>query len=162
MSTIQHPLTEHNLSLHNRHQQHIDPKTPVPTRTWIDSLIASERIHLFTTQLTHSLSHPLPTNLDIDIDLQPISNLPHASALPPFKLFEHTYTHHQTMHQETPLERFLTPGYSDPCYVIKPALADMGVQFGSLEGGEKRRRMARANVEVVRAVSASAGGTEGS
>ncbi|PYI02069.1 hypothetical protein BO78DRAFT_287188, partial [Aspergillus sclerotiicarbonarius CBS 121057] len=158
-----HPLTEHNLSLHNQHQhQHQDPvslpkslplhnpsnKTqspPVPTRTWIDSLIASERIHLFTTQLALPLSNPQPTTIDIDADLQHITNLPHISSL---KLFEHT--HHQTMHQETPLERFLTPGYSDPCYVVKPALAGMGVQFGSLEGGEERRKMARDNVEVVR------------
>ncbi|PWY70396.1 hypothetical protein BO94DRAFT_590306 [Aspergillus sclerotioniger CBS 115572] len=161
MSTIHHPLTEHNLSLHNQHQ-HIESNPPVPTSTWVDSLIASERVHLFTTQLAQSLSNPPPTNMDIDTDLQNISNLSHDSALSPFKLFEHTYTHHQTVYQETPLERFLTPGYSDPCYVVKSALADMGVQFGSLEGGEKRKKIARANVEVVRAVSASAGRSEGS
>ncbi|RAL02906.1 uncharacterized protein BO80DRAFT_423357 [Aspergillus ibericus CBS 121593] len=153
MSTMYHPLTEHNLSLHNQ-SQHQDLNPPVPTRTWIDSLIASERTHLFTTQLALSLSNLPPINIDIDADLQHITDLPHSPSL---KLFEHT--HHQTMHQETPLERFLTPGYSDPCYVVKSALAGMGVQFGSLEGGEARRKMARENVEVVRVVSASAGGS---
>lgn len=59
------------------------------------------------------------------------------------KLFERR----QESFQETPMERFLTPGCSDPSYFARPALAKMGTPFGDSQTKEVRMMSAKADVE---------------
>ncbi|RAL12264.1 uncharacterized protein BO97DRAFT_452149 [Aspergillus homomorphus CBS 101889] len=160
------PLTERNLCVHEElSEMHLlsDPTIP----SWIDSLIAEERIHVFHSQLGFSLSDPdaAPSD-DIASEGEQLSQAVYtASTCPPkvesassannqlpssLKLFENKIAMDQkSINRETPLERFLTPGYSDPCFYAKPALANAGIQPGTSEGREKRKQMAKENVELV-------------
>ncbi|RAK78586.1 uncharacterized protein BO72DRAFT_506855 [Aspergillus fijiensis CBS 313.89] len=146
--------------------QHAHTESTVPS--WIDSLIAEERIHAYYSQLGVSLCEPpAVANHDIESGMEQLLQVDYSSSTKQqpsarlaassdnqvpasLKLFESKVALDQTnIRHETPLERFLTPGYSDPCFYAQPALAQAGIQLGSLEGKEKRKRMARENVERV-------------
>lgn len=91
----------------------------------------------------------------------PVMNYPAEHPMASVKLFEER----QGMCLESPLERFLTPdGCSDTAYFARLGLEQIGLQFGSLEGLEERKRMADENVQVVtknqRSVDKSLGGQE--
>lgn len=51
---------------------------------------------------------------------------------------------------DDPVQRFLTPGSSEPRLFAKPALKESNIPFGSMETVEAREQMARANVEALR------------
>ncbi|GKZ32554.1 hypothetical protein AbraIFM66950_002045 [Aspergillus brasiliensis] len=146
---------------------------------WLTTLLSTERMHNLNAQLALNLSQPPSnttdhtTNntpyttkgmtIDIDADIQHITNA--LSSLPPhdplfsnFKLLEdtittHVHDHHQENHNHNanpiPLERFLTPGSSDPYYIVERALEELGIPFGNLDSGEVRRTVARENVDAV-------------
>ncbi|XRM37593.1 hypothetical protein ABZX51_001058 [Aspergillus tubingensis] len=171
-------LTEHNLFIHdqtiinhdskqtlNQTQDNTQKQNQIPS--WLTTLISSERMHKLNAQLALSISssntaNPTKdTDIDIDADIQHITNV--LSSLPPhdpifsrFKLLEDilsTQTHNRQENDDSnpiPLERFLTPGHSDPYYIVERALEELGVPFGSLESGEVRRNVARENVEAAR------------
>lgn len=124
-------------------------------------------MHKLNAQLALNISNSNTTNptkntdIDIDADIQRITNV--LSSLPPndplfsrFKLLEDilsTQTHNRQENDDSnpiPLERFLTPGHSDPYYIVERALEELGVPFGSLESGEVRRNVARENVDAAR------------
>jgi hypothetical protein len=88
---------------------------------------------------------------DIERDMdrlgQRISSTAATTELDSLKIFEQ---HRPFMYLETPLERFLTPGSSDPSYFSRPTLAHMGVQYGSMEGAKERSDIARGHVKAIR------------
>ncbi|GLA82939.1 hypothetical protein AtubIFM56815_007130 [Aspergillus tubingensis] len=171
-------LTEHNLFIHdqtiinhdskqtlNQTQDNTQKQNQIPS--WLTTLISSERMHKLNAQLALNISSSNTTNptkntdIDIDADIQHITNV--LSSLPPhdplfsrFKLLEDilsTQTHNLQEHDDSnpiPLERFLTPGHSDPYYIVERALEELGVPFGGLEGGEIRRNVGRENVDAAR------------
>ncbi|RAH83778.1 hypothetical protein BO86DRAFT_34517 [Aspergillus japonicus CBS 114.51] len=167
LTSLPAPLIERNLAIHEElSEMHAQSESTVPS--WIDSLIAEERIHAYYAQLGVSLCEPpAVAHHDIESDLEQLRQVDYASTTKQqpnvrfaassknqvsasLKLFESKVALDQTnIRHETPLERFLTPGYSDPCFYAQPALAQAGIQLGSLEGKEKRKRMARENVERV-------------
>ncbi|GKZ17148.1 hypothetical protein AbraIFM66951_006835 [Aspergillus brasiliensis] len=120
-----------------------------------------------TTDHTTNNNNPnakgMNMNIDIDADIQHITNA--LSSLPPhdplfsnFKVLEdtittHVHDHHQENHNHNanpiPLERFLTPGSSDPYYIVERALEELGIPFGSLDSAEVRRAVARENADAV-------------
>lgn len=63
------------------------------------------------------------------------------------KLFRPT----QKEHIDDPIQRFLTPGSSEPSLFARPALNALNMSIGSMEGIEERERVARANADDVRA-----------
>lgn len=155
---------------HGKNQNQNQKQIP----SWLITLISSEHMHKLNSQLALNLSK-LPstttsnntsnttkdTDIDIDADIQHITNV--LSSLPPhdpifsrFKLLEDILSTQAHSRQENlssnpiPLERFLTPGYSDPYYIVERALEELGIPFGNLESGEMRRNMARENVDAVR------------
>ncbi|BCR93980.1 uncharacterized protein AKAW2_11026S [Aspergillus luchuensis] len=171
-------LTEHNLFIHdqtiinhdskqalNQTQDNTQKQNQIPS--WLTTLISSERMHKLNAQLALDISsnntaNPTKdTDIDIDADIQHITNV--LSSLPPhdplfsrFKLLEDIFGTQVHNHQKnddsnpSPLERFLTPGCSDPYYIVERALEELVIPFGSLESGEVRRNMARENVEAAR------------
>ncbi|OJJ99420.1 hypothetical protein ASPACDRAFT_44083 [Aspergillus aculeatus ATCC 16872] len=167
LTSLPAPLIERNLAIHEELTElHAHTESTVPS--WIDSLIAEERIHAYYSQLGVSLCEPTAVaDHDIESDVEQLPQVDYASSTKQrpdarftvssdnqvcasLKLFESKVALDQTnIRHETPLERFLTPGYSDPCFYAQPALAQAGIQLGSLEGKEKRKRMARENVERV-------------
>ena len=50
---------------------------------------------------------------------------------------------------EAPVERFLTPGFSDPIYFARPTLASINTPFGDAEAMVEREKMAKWNVKQV-------------
>ncbi|RAH66459.1 uncharacterized protein BO66DRAFT_442030 [Aspergillus aculeatinus CBS 121060] len=167
LTSLPAPLIERNLAIHEElSEMHAHTESTVPS--WIDSLIAEERIHAYYSQLGVSLCEPpAVANHDIESGMKQLLQVDYSSSTKQqpsarlaassdnqvsasLKLFESKVALDQTnIRHETPLERFLTPGYSDPCFYAQPALAQAGIQLGSLEGKEKRKRMARENVEHV-------------
>ncbi|PYH47909.1 uncharacterized protein BP01DRAFT_421593 [Aspergillus saccharolyticus JOP 1030-1] len=173
-------LTESNLSIHEEQSERVSPLTcsfqqalSEPTvPSWIDTLIAEERIHAYHSQLGSSLCElPLLANHETKLDTeqqlaqaqgpyassakqpstaQPAAGPDNHDQVPiSLKLFENMGSLGQgSIRHERPLERFLTPGYSDPCFYTKPALAQIGVKLGSMEDKEKRKQLARENVEL--------------
>ncbi|PWY68272.1 hypothetical protein BO83DRAFT_439167 [Aspergillus eucalypticola CBS 122712] len=171
-------LTEHNLFIHdqtiinhdskhtlNQTQDNTQKQNQIPS--WLTTLISSERMHKLNIQLALNISSnntansTKNTDIDIDADIQHITNV--LSSLPPhdplfsrFKLLEDilsTQAHNRQENDDSnpiPLERFLTPGYSDPYYIVERALEELGIPFGSLESGDVRRNMARDNVDAAR------------
>ncbi|GLA62605.1 hypothetical protein AtubIFM55763_008778 [Aspergillus tubingensis] len=171
-------LTEHNLFIHDQtvinhdskqtlsqNQDNTQKQNQIPS--WLTTLIFSERMHKLNSQLALNISSNNTTNptkntdIDIDADIQHITNV--LSSLPPhdplfsrFKLLEDilsTQTHNRQENDDSnpiPLERFLTPGHSDPYYIVERALEELGIPFGSVESGEVRRNMARENVDAAR------------
>lgn len=53
------------------------------------------------------------------------------------------------MYIETPLERYLTPGSSDPCYFSRPTLANMGFRYGAKRSTDMTRDHVKATKEEV-------------
>lgn len=51
--------------------------------------------------------------------------------------------------EETPAERFLTPGFSDPPCFAKLTLASINTPFGDAEAMREREQMAKQNVKLV-------------
>ncbi|GAQ47505.1 similar to An02g12310 [Aspergillus niger] len=167
-------LTEHNLFIHDQTiinhdskqtQDNTQKQNQIPS--WLTTLISSERMHKLNAQLALNISSNNPANptndtdIDIDADIQHITNV--LSSLPPhdpifsrFKLLEDilgTQAHNRQENDDSnpiPLERFLTPGYSDPYYIVGRALEELGIPLGSLESGEVRRNVARENVDAAR------------
>ncbi|PYH68968.1 uncharacterized protein BO88DRAFT_415523 [Aspergillus vadensis CBS 113365] len=171
-------LTEHNLFIHdqtiinhdsketsNQTQDNTQKQNQIPS--WLTTLISSERMHKVNAQLALNISsnntaNPTTnTDIDIDADIQHITNV--LSSLPPhdpifsrFKLLEDilsTQVHNRQENDDSnpiPLERFLTPGHSDPYYIVERALEELGIPFGSLESGEVRRNVAKENVDAAR------------
>ncbi|PYH89836.1 hypothetical protein BO71DRAFT_97266 [Aspergillus ellipticus CBS 707.79] len=150
MATNPPQLTEQNLALHTLLMESSTATEPVPT--WVESLIAEERIRLVLAE--HNIPLSSPDNLDIDADIKHITEafatLGHKDhPLSSSKLCEHAHstTADHATYRETPLERFLTPGHGDPSYVAKASLADAGIQYGSMEDSERRRMIGEKNAE---------------
>ncbi|PTU17523.1 hypothetical protein P175DRAFT_0504818 [Aspergillus ochraceoroseus IBT 24754] len=148
----QKPLTEDNLESHNELLNRQPPTERV--LSWAEQIIAEERTHQFHAQLTASVANMQTEGTNMELDLGHIDQQISAATttgkldqtVGSLKLFEQR----PSACLETPLERFLTPGSSDPSYFHQPALAHMGIQFGSMEGAAERRDIARANAEVAR------------
>lgn len=62
------------------------------------------------------------------------------------KMFEHQ---RPFMYIETPLERYLTPGSSDPSYISRPTLANMGFRYGAKKSTDMTRDHVKATKEEV-------------
>ncbi|KAJ9293131.1 hypothetical protein DTO271G3_8075 [Paecilomyces variotii] len=115
--------------------------------SWVDKVINDERVCLFHSHLGMT---------DLDNERWPSRAANETDALAPgndegqssdvLKFFRPR----QELFQESPLERFFTPdGCSDPSYFARPALAKMGIPFGSSETTEVRKRAAKENAERV-------------
>ncbi|KAF7590750.1 hypothetical protein BBP40_002488 [Aspergillus hancockii] len=143
-------LTESNLTLHNTVEESGKPDGSV--MSWMAKVIVEEQIHRYHSQLGVKCSN-LQNQDSIDIE-QVMDQLGQAASgsntdqmSGSLKLFEQQ---HRGTYRETPLERFLTPdGCSDLSYFARPALAQMGTDFGDMEAQEKRRAKAKENVESV-------------
>ncbi|KAL4921774.1 hypothetical protein BDW62DRAFT_96173 [Aspergillus aurantiobrunneus] len=147
------PLTKRNLAIHDQLLQ-TQPATEAIT-SWVENIILEEQTHLFCSQLSASLSdmHLGAGDTDIERDMdrldQRIRTTPTAATTnrDNLKILERQ---RPFMYLETPQERFLTPGSSDPSYFSRPAMAHMGIQYGSMEGRKQREDVARGHLEAIR------------
>ncbi|KAL4879588.1 hypothetical protein BJY04DRAFT_219930 [Aspergillus karnatakaensis] len=152
-STVtRHPLTQRNLAIHTRLLQAQQIATEKIT-SWAEEVIMEEQTQLVYSQLGASISDAPPNTKDKDIERQMdrldqrISSAAATTDLESLKVFEQQ---RPFMYLETPVERFLTPGSSDPSYFSRPTLAHIGLRFGNMEGAKERADMARAHVKAIR------------
>ncbi|KAL4949041.1 hypothetical protein BDW69DRAFT_175247 [Aspergillus filifer] len=153
----QQPLTKHNLAIHEQLLQAQHTNTD-EIASWVDSVILEEQTHLFCSQMGATLAgmHPEaePTAENTEhktghlVEQDQIPSTTTSTDFKPLKIFEHQ--HRSLMYPESPLERFLTPGSSDPSYFSRTTLAHVGLQFGSMEARKKRSDSAKGHVEAVK------------
>ncbi|KAL4765544.1 uncharacterized protein BDW70DRAFT_65162 [Aspergillus foveolatus] len=160
-TTTRHPLTKRNLAILDRLLQ--NKHTSETITSWAEKVISEEQIHLLCTQPATSLDdmHPpagddatyLNVERDMDIFVQPARSLPPVDTtrtdVDSSKVIEVDVSR-PFMCLESPLERYLTPGSSEPSHFSRSALAHVGLQFGDMEGKKERAEIARGHVEVAR------------
>ncbi|KAL2835085.1 hypothetical protein BDW59DRAFT_3045 [Aspergillus cavernicola] len=147
------PLTKDNLTLHDQLLQNHHATEEISS--WVERVIIEEQTHLLYAHQRTSISnmHVHGGDNTIERDTDPLDQrlqIPSTAAatdLDNTKLFKQQ---RPFMFLESPLERFLTPGSSDPTYFSRPALAHMGVQYGSMEGLKERSDITRGHVKKVR------------
>ncbi|KAJ9272491.1 hypothetical protein DTO212C5_1218 [Paecilomyces variotii] len=115
--------------------------------SWVDKVINDERVCLFHSQLGMAMSHYQDPSSRAANETGALAHRKdEGQSSDALKLFRPR----QELFQESPLERFLAPdGCSDPSYFARPALAEMGIPFGSSETIEVRKRAAKENAERV-------------
>lgn len=157
-------LTERHLALHQESYASVRTtelihiysltrnKDPKLQTTWAEQVVREENIQAFHSQsgmLHASRSGSLPQtgkplhqpNQAADEQASGPQQLDNSLKL--FSLAEKENI-------DDPVQRFLTPGSSDPPLFAKPALNALNISFGSMETVETREQMARANVDAVR------------
>jgi hypothetical protein len=131
--------------------------------SWAEKVISEEQMHLLCTQPATSLDgmHPpagddatdLKVERDMAMFVQSARSLPTEDTkrtdVDSSKVIE-VETSRPFMCLESPLERYLTPGSSEPSHFSRSALAHVGLQYGDMEGKKERAEMARGHVEVAR------------
>ncbi|KAB8204425.1 hypothetical protein BDV34DRAFT_117256 [Aspergillus parasiticus] len=147
-------LTERNLALHNIIEESEEPGNGVTS--WIEKVIADERIHQYYSQLgIQRLSTLDQADVDVERAMDHLSQDTSAS--------NSAETHNQTneslklfeqqqlgAYRETPLERFLTPdGCSDLSFYAREALSQLGTELGDMEGQDKRKAKTKENMDLV-------------
>ncbi|KAL4926944.1 uncharacterized protein BDV17DRAFT_138918 [Aspergillus undulatus] len=152
-----HPLTKYNLAIHDRLLE--DQHATDAITAWVDKVILEEQNHLFCSQMGVALSDmrlsagASNANSHIEQEMERIGEGVKLSSSTgptgggPLKIFEQQ---RPLTYLESPLERYLTPGSSDPSYFSRPTMAHGGSQYGSMEGRKERRDMVRGHVEVVK------------
>ncbi|KAI9376300.1 hypothetical protein BJX61DRAFT_538998 [Aspergillus egyptiacus] len=147
------PLTQRNLAIHEqllKSEQHATEAVSA----WVERVIQEERTHLFCAQKSTSMTevhlHVCDTNIERDMNLLDqgiqLSSTVASTDLESTKLFKQQ---RPFMFLHSPLDRFLTPGSSDPSYFSRPALAQMGIRYGSMEGSKERSEIALGHVRAV-------------
>ncbi|KAA8645963.1 hypothetical protein EYZ11_010081 [Aspergillus tanneri] len=150
-STSPHSLTTSNLILHDKLLEYDHPNITIIS--WIDKVIREERIHWFYSHLCTALSES--QNEDLDADMMQLdqrltaltSNADMEEMMMSLNLFEQP----EGLCLESPLERYLTPGgCENPSVFVRPALVEMGVQFGGTHGLDERLIKAKENVDFTK------------
>ncbi|KAL4960747.1 uncharacterized protein BDV14DRAFT_136919 [Aspergillus stella-maris] len=153
----QQPLTKHNLAIHEQLLQAQNTATD-EIALWVDKVILEEQTHLFCSQMGTTLSamhlEAEPTTKTTEYKTDQLSEqcqIPSTTTstdFKPLKIFEQQQRF--LMYPESPLERFFTPGSSDPSYFSRTTLAHVGLQFGSMESRKERVDMAKGHVEAAK------------
>ncbi|KAL6240173.1 hypothetical protein BDW75DRAFT_235994 [Aspergillus navahoensis] len=154
-TTTRHPLTKRNLTILDRLLQ--NKHTSETITSWAEKVISEEQMHLLCTQPAISLDGmhtPIGDNeCDMSIFFPPARAIPTAETtrtdVDSSQVIK-AQTPRLFMCLESPLERYLTPGSSEPSHFSRSALALMGLQYGDMEGKRERAEIARGHVEVAR------------
>ncbi|KAL3430488.1 hypothetical protein BDV09DRAFT_189246 [Aspergillus tetrazonus] len=160
-TTTRHPLTKRNLAILDRLLQ--NKHTSETITSWAEKVISEEQMHLLCIQPATSLDgmHPsagddatdLNAERDMAMFVQSARSLPTVDTtrtdVDSSKVIE-VETSRPFMCLESPLERYLTPGSSEPSHFSRSALAHVGLQYGDMEGKKERAEIARGHVEVAR------------
>ncbi|RDW86715.1 uncharacterized protein DSM5745_03357 [Aspergillus mulundensis] len=157
-TTTRHPLTKRNLAILDRLLQ--SKHTTGPITSWAEKVISEEQLQLLCSQPRTALSgkslltgdSTTETTIERDMDLSTqgvrIPSIAATTTTDPFKIFEDGQRPFMCL--ESPLERYLTPGSSEPSYFSRSALAQVGLQYGDMEGKRERADIARGHLETVR------------
>ncbi|KAL4779387.1 hypothetical protein BJX76DRAFT_91072 [Aspergillus varians] len=166
MATIatRKPLTKRNLEVHDQLLQ--SHKVTETITSWVEKVILEEQTHLLCSQLGIFLTdlHLHAGDTDIERDMDRLDQRIRTSSTAATTDMEHLELFEQQrpfMYLESPLERFLTPGSSDPSYFSRPTLAYVGIQYGSMEGSKERADMVRDHVEATKDKAIQARNTSG-
>lgn len=105
---------------------------------WLEKVIAEEQTHRSSSRMSKTLSGMQLRAGDADIDdyLDCLEQGMRSSFTAATTDADHLKMFEQQrpfMYIETPLERFLTPGSSDPSYFSRPTLANMGFRYEAKE-----------------------------
>ncbi|KAL4988313.1 hypothetical protein BDW68DRAFT_177037 [Aspergillus falconensis] len=160
-TTTRHPLTKRNLAILDRLLQ--NKHTSETITSWAEKVISEEQMHLLCTQQATSLDgihmpigdKAINPNIECDVAIfaQPAGTLPTADTtrtdVDSPKVIK-LQAPRPFMCLESPLERYLTPGSSEPSHFSRSALAHVGLQYGDMEGKRERAEIARGHVEVAR------------
>ncbi|KAL4980582.1 hypothetical protein BDW66DRAFT_147016 [Aspergillus desertorum] len=160
-TTTQHPLTKRNLAILDRLLQNKHASEKVTS--WAEKVISEEQMQLFCTKPPTTLDGmQLPTgdkvidpNIECDMAIFAQPARSHRTAdttrtdVDSSQLIK-VQTPRPFMCLESPLERYLTPGSSEPNHFSRLALAHVELRYGDMEGKRERAEIARGHVEVVR------------
>ncbi|KAL4901358.1 hypothetical protein BDW74DRAFT_181929 [Aspergillus multicolor] len=160
-TSTRHPLTKRNLAILDRLLQ--NKHTTGTITSWAEKVISEEQLQLLCSQpstnvsgtslLTGDSTNDTTVERDIGRPTQgvrlPSTDATTTTGTDPFKIFEGD-GQRPFMCLESPLERYLTPGSSEPSYFSRSALAQVGLQYGDMEGKRERAHIARGHAETVR------------
>ncbi|KAL3482492.1 hypothetical protein BJX99DRAFT_252745 [Aspergillus californicus] len=150
-AAVRQPLTERNLAIHEQKiQSQIHATEPVSL--WVEQVIAEEQTHLYCAQQNAStFGNPVPASkASIERGMNLLDQGKMVSSTAPTTDVEGCKQQRPFMFLASPLDRFLTPGSSDPSYFSRPALAHMGIRYGGMEGAKERSDIARGHVEMIK------------
>ncbi|KAL4996396.1 hypothetical protein BDV10DRAFT_187189 [Aspergillus recurvatus] len=151
-TTTRHPLTKRNLAILDRLLQ--NKHTSETITSWAEKVISEEQMHLLCTQPATPLDgmhipiveKAINPNIECDMAIfaQPTPTLPTADKTRTDVDSSHVIkvqTPRPFMCLESPLERYLTPGSSEPSHFSRSALAHVGLQYGDMRGKKRELRL---------------------
>ncbi len=119
---------------------------------WLEKVIAEEETHRSSSRMSKTLFDMQLQAGDADIDdyLECLEQGMRSSFTAATTDADHLKMFEQQrpfMYIEAPLERFLTPGSSDPSYFSRPTLANMGFRYEAKERTDMVRDHGKATKE---------------